>query len=135
MADAVVDQITEVFVEPSAAVNHLVQAAAGSPTTSPGVSGPPSSPRYSHFSPQSSPSSSLTHTSDQESDAQLTRRVELFRRDSRRLSQVASHAAQSSADSKRKYTTTIQSIGKGLWLKDGGRGVDQMVLCAFSRNK
>ena len=40
VADAVVDQVTEVFVEPSAPVNHLVKAAGGSPaTTSPGVSG------------------------------------------------------------------------------------------------
>lgn len=40
VADAVVDQVTEVFVEPSAPVNHLVQAAAGSATTiSPRVSG------------------------------------------------------------------------------------------------
>ena len=38
VADAVVDQITEVFVEPSAPVHHLVRAAAHSPTTSPGVS-------------------------------------------------------------------------------------------------
>lgn len=39
VADAVVDQVTEVFVDPSAPINHLVQAVAGSPTTtSPGVS-------------------------------------------------------------------------------------------------
>lgn len=53
------------------------------------------------------------HPSDKESDT-LTRKVELFRRHSHRLSQVASHAAQSSADSKRK----LKEI------------VDQMVLCA-----
>ena len=39
VADAVVDQVTEAFVEPAAPINHLVQAAAGTPTTtSPGVS-------------------------------------------------------------------------------------------------
>lgn len=40
VADAVVDQVTEVFVEPSIHINHLVQVAAGHtpPTTSPGVS-------------------------------------------------------------------------------------------------
>ena len=39
VADAVVDQVTEVFVEPSAPISHLVRAVAGSPaTTSPGVS-------------------------------------------------------------------------------------------------
>lgn len=40
VADAVVDQVTEVFVEPSAPINHLVQAAAAGSlaTSSPGVS-------------------------------------------------------------------------------------------------
>lgn len=41
VADAVVDQVTEVFVEPSAPIKHLVQAAAAGSlaTTSHGVSG------------------------------------------------------------------------------------------------
>ena len=128
VADAVVDQITEVFVEPSAAVNHLVHAAAArSPTTSPGVSGNITgilnllflSPlsflhthtRHTQSSPEISPSSSPTHTSEQEeSEAQLTRQVELFRRHSKRLSQVASHAAQSSADSKREQSVLCLGV-------------------------
>lgn len=62
------------------------------------------------------------HPSDQEGDA-LTRKVELFRRHSHRLSQVASHAAQSSADSKRE-----------LYFKEMDSGSDG-ALCSSRNNE
>ncbi len=37
VADAVVDQVTDAFVETSAPIDHLIQAAAATPTPSPPV--------------------------------------------------------------------------------------------------
>lgn len=105
VADSVVDQVTDVFVEASAPLNHLVQAATGShkymttphrvvptppiPTPTP----PPSSARHAP-----SPGQDDVDADPSPAAEDTKRMAEVFRRHSRRLSQVAAYAAQSSTD-------------------------------------
>ena len=119
MAESVIDQVTDVFVEAAAPVNHLVKVAT---TTNPGTTlappittpPPPSmlhSPhRVPHASPQYRPEKDDIPDSAPYDNSGLSKQVELFRRHSRKLSQVAAYAAQSSTDTKRmlcKYCVEI----------------------------
>ncbi len=121
VADSVVDQVTDVFVEPSQPLQHLVQAAtAGTPpqgvvpapptkqATSTPKSAPP--PTSAHHSGQQPPDSGVSHRQPLAKDEVAapsnpdTRHMaEIFRRHSHRLSQVAVYAAQSSTDTESKF--------------------------------
>ena len=104
VADSVVDQVTDVFVEASAPLNHLVRAATHHTPQRVVPTPPTSTPAPPPFSARHAASSS-TSPEQEEADggpsagAEDTKRMaEVFRRHSRRLSQVAAYAAQSSTD-------------------------------------
>lgn len=122
VADSVVDQVTDIFVETSGPLNHLVQAATATgpphqrrlmptppvPAASAGAPPPPRPhPGYSYDATPpavgvASPTRKQLFKEEVDSQspaAQDTKKIaEVFRRHSRRLSQVAAHAAQSSTD-------------------------------------
>ena len=150
VADSVVDQVTDIFVETSGPLNHLVQVATGqeqlrrtmpTPPVSPPraaapppSSGPYSAPDYGSPGARSPPArqqvdprgykSARQHLfkdhDEEEVDspspaAQDTKKMaEVFRRHSRRLSQVAAYAAESSTDKESKFS----ALQNGRWYSD-----------------
>ena len=109
VADSVVDQVTDAFVETSAPLNVLVETATGTNRPRGQAKAPPMSPPPAPTLPPTrhAPSQvSPRHQVRDEVDASPTKTAEdakkmaeVFRRHSRRLSQVAAYAAQSSTDS------------------------------------
>lgn len=106
VADSVVDQVTDVFVEAAAPLNHLVQTATGSraytpqrvvPTPPTSAPAPPLSSAR-HTPNDKSPGSDEVDAGPSPAAEDTKRMAEVFRRHSRRLSQVATYAAQSSTD-------------------------------------
>ncbi len=122
------EQVTEVFVEASAPINSLVHVATttgsrkvvptavSSPLTSEPYAPPPTSrPSYGrrHDEPHLRAGTRTKHGGEEDDeedtvdlaagdDSGLTKQVNLFRRHSQRLSQVAAYAAQSSTDTESK---------------------------------
>lgn len=122
VADSVLDQVTNVFVETNAPLNNLVQVATRGHhqqqqrvlPTPPDMPDLPL-PRHSTARSTSPPSpprdrekESPSHSSSQENNSSLTKQVELFRRHSRKLSQVASYAAQNSTNAKCEWCAIIR---------------------------
>lgn len=105
VADSVVDQVTDVFVETSAPLNHLVQAATATGGEWQRFLPPPPSASHTFNTTSSyvSPRQRQQHTDEVDGGAspatQETKHMaEVFRRHSHRLSQVATYAAQSLTD-------------------------------------
>ena len=150
VADSVVDQVTETFVEPSAPINHLVQAAMSPGTshltpgskstttatpTSTTVSCSSNDPLFELLhpcappqSPDSSPSSARAQYDDSMSG--LTKQVDLFRRHSRRLSQVAAYAAQSSTNAKSECCSCYHTLACERLSQSQALGFTQLMLCS-----
>lgn len=110
VADSVVDQVTDAFVETSKPIDHLVQAATASRRQRVAPAPPTSKPTppqvYPRRHPNASPNPQLPEE-DVDSPGPVPspdtkHMAEVFRRHSRRLSQVAVHAAQSSTDTESK---------------------------------
>ena len=131
VADSVVDQVTDIFVETSGPLNHLVQAATATaepqqqrliPTPPSAAALPPPKPsadyRYNSTPPAAGPpikQQLFQEEVDSASSPSTKKMAELFRRHSRRLSQVAAHAAQSSTDAESEHQVYgMQTAGYGV---------------------
>ena len=115
VADSVVDQVTDAFVETSKPIDHLVRAATAHRSPQRVVPAPPTSkpaPPPTSARPRATNTRAGTQHSQQfpEEDVDAAaaaspdtkHMAEVFRRHSRRLSQVAVYAAQSSTDAESK---------------------------------
>lgn len=117
VADSVVDQVTEAFVETSKPIDHLVQAATASRQVLPAA--PMSKPAPPPISARRHPRARAGPSQQEDVDTaqppmdtaqppmdtaspDTKHMAEVFRRHSRRLSQVAVYAAQSSTDTESK---------------------------------
>lgn len=100
VADSVVDQVTDVFVQTSQPINHLVQAATTTSTSSrarrEGLT--PTPPTFPGTGSEEVDTAARGGATSQDTKHM----AELFRKHSRRLSQVAVYAAQSSTDTESK---------------------------------